>query len=115
MGNYRPEAIEIEIDIGHGKKALVSSSDAERVQKHKWGCSVREGRIYAKRTTTWLFCGQLKESTQYLHRFIMGEPFGKYIDHIDGNGLNCTRDNMKIVTPKENSLNQKSHRIGKIA
>jgi len=60
--------------------------------------------------------GERKFGTQYLHRFIMNEPFGMWIDHTpDKNGLNCTRENMKVVTPRENSLNKDIHRIGRIA
>lgn len=41
----------------------------------------------------------------YLHRFLLDPPKGMYIDHIDSNGLNNTRTNIRICTPSENSKN----------
>ncbi len=41
-----------------------------------------------------------------LSRFIMGAKKGEVVDHIDRNTLNNRRENLQIVTPRQNSLNK---------
>lgn len=46
-----------------------------------------------------------------MHRYVMGFRKGdgmshRYVDHVDGDRLNNTKSNLRIVTPKENSKNK---------
>jgi len=94
-----------EIFLTQGKVALVSDEDFERTNRHKW--YAREdnpGLWYACRKTKVLGLGWRQ---QFLHRFIMGLEHGdrKQIDHVDGNGLNCQKSNLRFSTQKENVRN----------
>lgn len=41
-----------------------------------------------------------------LHHMLVGYPLGKYeVDHIDGDGLNNKRDNLRVITRRQNSHN----------
>lgn len=88
--------------------AFVSDEDYDEVQKHKWFASVRYSttrrRAYA--------CTYINKELVYLHHFITGINGGlsKPHDHIDGNGLNNTRENLRMTTPSGNQFN--SNRSG---
>ena len=40
-----------------------------------------------------------------MHRFILNPSRKMQVDHINGNGLDNRRENLRIVTPSENQLN----------
>ena len=43
----------------------------------------------------------------FTHNFIISVPEGMRPNHIDGNGLRNTRDNLRLVTPAQNNWNTK--------
>ena len=49
----------------------------------------------------------------HMHRIIMNCPDDKEIDHIDGDGLNNQKSNLRIVTHQENMRNVKVRRSSK--
>jgi hypothetical protein len=52
-------------------------------------------------------CTPINGKTAYMHRLIMQPPDCRQIDHIDGDGLNNRRSNLRIVTQRQNMHNQK--------
>jgi hypothetical protein len=42
-----------------------------------------------------------------MHRYLLGAGVGDVIDHVDGNGLNNTRSNLRKCTRSENAKNAK--------
>lgn len=49
----------------------------------------------------------------FMHREIMQTPAGMMTDHIDGNRLNNTRENLRIVTAQQNARNAKLRKDNK--
>lgn len=74
-----------------------------RVRDRKWASQKSRGTFYA-------FCtvGTDKSPHQlYLHRLPMDAGRGQLIDHIDGDGLNCQRSNLRLATQQANSRNRR--------
>jgi len=44
-----------------------------------------------------------------VHRIMLNCPEGMVVDHLDGDGLNNCRDNLEIVTHRENLLRSRSY------
>ncbi len=90
-----------EIPLTQGKVALVDDGDYEHLSQWKWHAKIDRHTWYAKR-------GEYhdgKQTTVYMHHVIFGD---KGVDHIDRNGLNNVRSNLRLATPKENSRNRKA-------
>lgn len=89
-----------------GDKATIDSEDYELVSGYKWGLmtQVRDG--YTLKYVTASHHGK----TVYLHRVITNCPRGKLVDHLNGDGLDNRRSNLKICTHSENQLNRKRGR-----
>ena len=78
------------------KYALVDPDDYQKLSQYNWECFEKESRgRYAIRLE-----GRKIVS---MHREIMNAPDGKVVHHDDGNGLNNTKENLRIVTVSENN------------
>ena len=92
-----------EIELTKGFSATIDDDDFDRVNLHSW--CVRSVRT-SQYATTWVRKGD-KASTIDLHRFILKLIDPKlFVDHIDHNGLNCTKSNLRICTNKQNLHNR---------
>ena len=95
------------IKLSQGYVALVDDEDYERVSAHKWRPLVdtRRTKTVYVRTTVY---ADGKEKAIYLHRFVRGETNSKIqIDHKDGNGLNCQKENLRVATNGQNQMNMR--------
>lgn len=98
----------VEIELTKGFVALVDDVDAEKVAAFKWHVSKPTRIVYASAYVPRTIKGVYKK--MYLHRFIMNCPKGLVVDHINGNGLDNRRENLRVCTHKENCRN-KTRRI----
>ncbi len=86
------------IALTKGLFALIDAEDFPRVSSWYWSALVRTGRTaYAMRVE--------RRRTIYLHRFIMGALPGTDVDHINGNGQDCRKINLRVCTHAENQRN----------
>jgi len=95
-----------EIPLTRGYVALVDDEDYERVSRWKWYAVVipqAKPVVYARRK----FSLNGKKSWIPLHRFIMDAKPGQFVDHINGNTLDCRRSvNLRFCTKRQNQINQ---------
>lgn len=96
------------IELTKGYVTAVDSADYERVAGHEWRANVHRrtdgsSRVYAMRAVR---CGG-RTAQQMLHRFIMDTPAGMDTDHINGNGLDNRRSNLRVCTHGENMRNRR--------
>lgn len=96
------------IKLTKGKFALVDDEDYGKLSKYKWHANHdNKGKFYADRST---FKGIKGEFERKMHRLIMDCPKGKEIDHIDGNGLNNQKSNLRVCTHAQNMKNMIAHK-----
>jgi hypothetical protein len=83
--------------------AIFDEIDYKRLIKlgGKWCVVIKRGNPYFQKRIS-------KRHLVELHRWIMGEPIGKYVDHINKNTLDNRRCNLRICT---NSANLRNGRI----
>lgn len=89
----------------HGSHtAIIDDIDYERLKtlnSMTWSVVKKRGKIYFNKK----FTVNGKKWCVELHRWIMGEPTGKYIDHISGDTLDNRRKNLRICTNSANLRN----------
>ena len=88
----------------HGiKQILVDDEDYIELIKHHWCIVLVCGHYY---TTCEGDKINGKRNRLFMHRLLMGFPKDKVIDHIDNNGLNNQKHNLRICTIQENGANR---------
>jgi len=90
------------LELSRGKVALVDDEDYEWLSQWRWCCAEpRPGRFYAVRSNY----ETGKRTTLYLHRVIMECSDDMEIDHINHDGLDNRRANLRVCTHAENIRN----------
>lgn len=112
----RKKPVRIEGDMAYvpltkGYEAIIDAEDAKLIGAENWcvtgpGVQIGGGCIYAMRRAK---CDGVM-TTIKMHRLIINAPDGFQIDHIDGNGLNNRKENLRVVTPAQNLKNRRLSR-----
>jgi hypothetical protein len=88
----------MKIPLTQSKVALVDDEDYERVKNHNW---------FATHNSNSRIWYAVMGHNVKLHQLILGI---KNIDHIDGDGLNNTRANLREATSQQNGWNRRKPR-----
>ena len=87
------------IKLTRGKFAIVDSEDFEWLNQWKWHAG--KGGKYAARKI------YPSERVIYMHRLLMNTPENMETDHVNGNGLDNRKKNLRVCTGAENRMNHK--------
>jgi len=91
------------IPLSQGKVALVNDEDYEYLSQWKWHAHHERLTWYALRNIT------RSDGTQRqirMQNILMGPAQEERVDHIDGNGLDNQRSNLRIATIAQNGQNK---------
>lgn len=94
-----------EIELTQDKVALVDDEDFEWLSQWKWHAYWDGHNWYAKRAERMISNGR-RQRTVNMHRTIMNVSQSDKVDHVDGNGLNNQRHNLRVATHQQNVCNR---------
>lgn len=101
------------IKLTQGHETIVDAEDYCRLMAMGlWSSDVRKnGTVYAVKSYNKKAHPE-KLTRAYMHRVIMYAKAGLTIDHIDGDGLNNRKSNLRLCLHKNNRRNSKKHKDG---
>ena len=91
-----------EIKLTQGKVALVDDADYEWLSQWKW--------TYGGYAFRMIRDGTRKQRMIYMHRVIMDAQPGEQVDHINRDGLDNRRENLRLCSSSQNNGNQRKTR-----
>ena len=85
--------------------AIIDIEDVDRAKQYK--CHMRKSL-----NTNYSICNLKDGKKLFLHRLVLGYSGKDDVDHIDHNGLNNRKSNLRVVTHDTNLRNQHGNRKG---
>lgn len=93
------------IPLTQGQFAKVDDADFGLISSFKWCARREKDTFYAVRATSRNSPGG--KSTMRMHRVISGAVHSDIVDHIDHDGLNNQRSNLRFCTHTQNMRNRR--------
>ena len=79
--------------------AIVDADDYDELKQYTW-CAVKIPRTYYAARRSW-------RKNIRMHRLIMNAPKGLFVDHINHDGLDNRKNNLRLCTQRQNNQNQR--------
>jgi len=98
-----------EIELTNGRVAFVDDEDFDRINQYRWYWKQGHGTIsgYALRMSSARH-GRRRELR--MHKEVLGLSGDQIADHINGNGLDNRKENLRICSKAENARNVPKYR-----
>ncbi len=98
----------VEVRLTNGLIALVDAEDATRVSGLTWHADHRlNGVTYVRAMVTEVPGRGGKRVPVYLHRLVMGAVRGQVVDHVNFDGLDNRRENLRVCSQRQNARHQR--------
>lgn len=89
---------------------IIDLDDVEKCKKYYWRVRKNKYTYYAESI---IYENNIRKRI-HLHRYLMDTPINEVTDHIDGNGTNNKKSNLRNITQSENCLNRKRKHKSKL-
>jgi hypothetical protein len=96
------------IPLTRGKYAIVDLYDYRRLSSYKWQAQEGQRTFYAIRR---IQSTSGKQKVVWMHREIIKAGQGQYCDHINHNGLDNRRVNLRLASRSQNAQNRRKANI----
>ena len=103
------------VPLTKGYEAVIDVEDVSLVSDRCWWAMVgrlKSGEVRSVYAVHTPWSGS-EHGVTYMHRLIAGTPAGLMTDHIDGDGLNNRRANLRPATDSQNQQNSRLRLVNK--
>lgn len=88
----------MKLELVRGDFALIDDADMALALPHKWYSVGIRHRLYCQ--------AYIGGRNVYLHRLLLAPAPGMLVDHINGNGLDNRRGNLRLASFSQNNMNR---------
>lgn len=99
----------VRVPVADGYEAIVDTEDYDLVSQYKWHSTNTHVRYAQTRTSA---RGGAKRRMLTMHRLILDAPPHMDVDHINHDGLDNRKANLRLCTSSQNSANQRPRKGG---
>ncbi len=92
----------VELKLTQGQWALLAEQDYYKIKMYRWYAGYHGRTFYAQTQVTI----QGRRKTVRMQQLLLPCPSGFTIDHIDGDGLNNLKNNLRLATQMQNCHNR---------
>jgi hypothetical protein len=94
------------VPLTKGYEAIIDAEDAKLIGQWNWHANLGGKNVYARRKVKKCEV-DIEGRYMFLHRELLKPGTEIHVDHIDGNGLNNRKENLRLVTSHQNCFNRK--------
>ncbi len=98
---YRHKRSGTNAPLHYARQALIDTEDYSRVAKYKWSLMTKPNSDICYAQT------KISRKSVLLHRFITNCPSDRVVDHINHDGLDNRKSNLRITSQLGNMANQR--------
>lgn len=90
------------LTLTRGAESLVDDEDYERARAFRWHLHISRSSNSSRNYGKIYSADHAASGHIYLHRFILNAKTGQYVDHINGNGLDNRKENLRLCSAADN-------------